>query len=117
MRYDSSEFVFATFKFTGLKMSPTPLISNSSHSVSLAIIFDHLIRIFIHDTQCHGRKVTDRKKSCIHFTKELQLLHLSTLRNPRQTTFHAGPKSYTSNVDKFLLEMDKLHIGNNCQKL
>ena len=40
-----------------------------------------------------------------------------TLRNPRQTTFHAGPKSYTSNVDKFLLEMDKLHIGNNCQKL
>ena len=40
-----------------------------------------------------------------------------TLRNLRQTTFHAGPKSYASNVDTFVLEMDQLHIGNNCQKL
>ena len=39
-----------------------------------------------------------------------------TLRNPRQTTFHASPKSYTSNVAIFLLEMDKLYLGNNCSK-
>ena len=39
-----------------------------------------------------------------------------TLRNPRQTTFHASPKSYTSNVDIFLLEMDNLYIGNNWSK-
>ena len=39
-----------------------------------------------------------------------------TLRNPRQTTFHASPKSYTSNVDIFLLEMENLYIGNNWSK-
>ena len=39
-----------------------------------------------------------------------------TLRNPRPTTFHASPKSYTSNVDIFLLEMDKLYLGNNWSK-
>ena len=31
LRYNSSEFAFAAFKFTGLKMSPAPLTSNSSH--------------------------------------------------------------------------------------
>ena len=40
-----------------------------------------------------------------------------TLRNPRQTTFHASPKSYTSNVDTFLLRMDKLYIGNNWSEI
>ena len=31
-------------------------------------------------------------------------------------TFNASSKSYKLNVDTFLLEMDKLYIGNNSSK-
>ena len=49
-------------------------------------------------------------------TKNFNCYICLTLRNTRQTTFHANPKSYTSNVDTFLLGMDKLYIGNNWSK-
>ena len=60
---------------------------------------------------------TGGKKFCINVTKELQLLLFLTLRNPKQTTFHASHSNYTSNVDTFLPEMDELYIGNNWSKI
>ena len=56
------------------------------------------------------------KNSIFILPKSFNCYICLTLRNSRQTTFHPIPKSYTSNVDTFLLQMDKLCIGNNWPK-
>ena len=53
------------------------------------------------------------KNSIFILPKNFNCYICLTLRNLRQTTYHGSPKSYTSNVDIFLLEMDKLYIENN----
>ena len=62
-----------------------------------------------------GKSLTEKNLVFI-LAKNFNCYICVTLRNSRQTTFHASPKSYTSNVDTFLLGMDKLYIGNNWSK-
>ena len=61
-----------------------------------------------------GKSLTE-KKSLFILPKNFNCYFCLTLKNPRQT-FHTSPSSYTSNVGTFLLEMEKLYIGNNWSK-
>ena len=63
-----------------------------------------------------GKSQTE-KNSIFILPKNFNCYICLTFRNPRQTTFHASPISYTSNVDTFLLEIDKLHIVKNWSKI